>query len=119
MIRTSYYSNIRSFDNFVKVSISAKSPYEVDGHIKELTPHWDLIQEYKSNGDEEHYIKEYYRRVLNKTTRDVVMTKLRRICCSKKNFNVVLLCYEGKSSFCHRHLVSEWLREGGYDVKEL
>lgn len=31
----------------------------------------------------------------------------------------ILLCYEGKGKFCHRHIAAEWLREGGIDVKEL
>jgi uncharacterized protein (DUF488 family) len=31
----------------------------------------------------------------------------------------VLLCYEKSGDFCHRHLVAEWLRRYGYEVKEL
>jgi uncharacterized protein (DUF488 family) len=31
----------------------------------------------------------------------------------------VLLCYEKSEDFCHRHLVAEWLRSYGYEVKEL
>lgn len=30
-----------------------------------------------------------------------------------------LLCYEKPPDPCHRHLVADWLRKAGYDVKEL
>ena len=32
--------------------------------------------------------------------------------------DVVLICYEGikNNDFCHRHLVSQWLRENSYDA---
>ena len=32
--------------------------------------------------------------------------------------DIVLVCYEGPSKFCHRHLVAEWLNKYGYDVEE-
>jgi hypothetical protein len=32
--------------------------------------------------------------------------------------DVALCCYEKPGDFCHRHLLSEWLRKNGYDVKE-
>jgi hypothetical protein len=28
------------------------------------------------------------------------------------------MCYEKPGSFCHRHLVAEWLRENGFDCRE-
>lgn len=30
----------------------------------------------------------------------------------------VLLCYEKRGVFCHRHLVAEWLRSNGYECEE-
>lgn len=33
--------------------------------------------------------------------------------------DAVLLCFEGKGKFCHRHLAAEWLRSGGIDCEEL
>ena len=35
-----------------------------------------------------------------------------------KNKYIALVCYEKSSDFCHRHLVSKWLKENGYNVEE-
>lgn len=32
--------------------------------------------------------------------------------------NIVLLCYEKPTDFCHRHLVAQWLIENGFECKE-
>ena len=32
--------------------------------------------------------------------------------------DIVLVCYEIPSDFCHRHLVADWLRERGFDIEE-
>lgn len=33
--------------------------------------------------------------------------------------DMVLLCWEGPDKHCHRHLLAEWLRERGHDVREI
>ena len=35
-----------------------------------------------------------------------------------KSDEFALICYEKPSDFCHRHLVSEWLKERGFDIEE-
>jgi uncharacterized protein (DUF488 family) len=35
-----------------------------------------------------------------------------------KDTDIALICYEKPSDFCHRHLVSKWLNENGYDCIE-
>ena len=40
--------------------------------------------------------------------------------CEKAGLDkdIVLLCYERPTDFCHRHLVSAWFREHGIECKE-
>ena len=35
-----------------------------------------------------------------------------------KGRSVALMCYEANGDACHRHQVSEWLRDAQYDVVE-
>jgi uncharacterized protein (DUF488 family) len=32
---------------------------------------------------------------------------------------LVLLCYEKKGCFCHRHILADWLRSHGFEVTEV
>ena len=32
--------------------------------------------------------------------------------------NIALVCYEKPEDFCHRHLVANWFRENGIQIKE-
>ena len=32
--------------------------------------------------------------------------------------DIALVCYEKPEEFCHRHLVADWLRKYGHDIKE-
>lgn len=118
MIRTSYYSKVENFTGIVKIGIFRTSTYYVPT-IEELYPTWDIINEYKQSGNVERFTSRYINEVLSNTSVDMVMSKIRRICAEQRSYNVVLLCYEGKGKFCHRLIVSEWLRADGYEVQEL
>ena len=32
--------------------------------------------------------------------------------------NIALICYEKPSDFCHGHLVSDWLKENGFNFED-
>ena len=76
---------------------------------------------YKQDGNIEDYIKNFYDKVLSKLNSSEAVFDLGRL-ADKDNtyssYDICLLCYEKSSDFCHRHLVAEWLRKGGYDCKE-
>lgn len=118
-IYTSYFAKAYQFpdDKYTCIAISVGIPKAIDvKSYKKLAPLWDIVQEYKNNGgDIERYKNRYYNEVLNQLNADDVVKELTSISQGK---DVVLICYEGikNNDFCHRHLVSQWLRENGYDA---
>lgn len=118
-IYTSYFAKAYQFpdDKYTCITISVGVPKTINvKSYKKLAPLWDIVQEYKDNsGDIERYKNRYYNEVLNQLDADDVVKELASINQGK---DAVLLCYEGikNNDFCHRHLVSQWLRENGYDA---
>lgn len=69
-----------------------------------LAPSLDLLDAYKSGVlDEKEYCQWFYRESLAQLDPMKIYRTL-----ESKGFPV-LLCYEKEGSFCHRHLVQEWL----------
>lgn len=118
-IYTSYFAKAYQFpdDKYSCIAISVGVPKAINvKSYKKLAPLWDIVQEYKNNGgDIEKYKSRYYNEVLNKLGVCEVYKDLEKLSDGK---DIVLLCYEGikNNDFCHRHLVSQWLRENGYDA---
>lgn len=77
----------------------------------DLYPSWYYIMDYKKTGNEEAYIKEYYKEVLNKLNPQKVYNELK---------DYTLLCYEKSGDFCHRRVVANWIEtELGIEVPEI
>ena len=99
-MKTSYYS--KNAENPNAISIAAKCPEWYKGReYKKLAPKYWFFKKYKEDGDEEFYKKHYYEEVLNLLDPKEVYKELGE--------DAVLLCWENKDKFCHRHLVAEWL----------
>ena len=115
MIYTSYFANWRKFPKEYKVvSISRFSPKYFDGiNFDILSPSKDLLSRYK-NGiiTEEEYTKEFTE-YLSKLDKANIISMLNSI-----GENLILCCYEKPTDFCHRHLVSAWLRNHGISCRE-
>jgi len=114
MILTSYFANYRKFPiGRKKVSISRFPPkwFEADIQASELAPSSTLLMDYK-NGKvtDEEYEVIYRRETLSKLDPAVIYAKYK---------DAVFLCYESDSDFCHRQIVTDWLREHGYFSMEL
>ena len=118
-IYTSYFAKAYQFpdDKYTCIAISVGVPKTINvKSYKKLAPLWDIVQEYKNNGRKiKKYKSRYYNEVLNKLNIDEVYKELEELSNGK---DVVLLCYEGikNNDFCHRHLVSQWLRQNGYEA---
>ena len=125
MIYTSYFAKLKKLpSDIIPVSICAKAPSWYSGlEYKKLAPSYDILMQYKSNPNEELYIKRFKEDVLNKRLVTQTVLDLLVMVNNLKGLNyspeICLLCYEKPSDFCHRHLVADWLNENGYDVKEL
>lgn len=75
-----------------------------------LVPSPALLTYVKATGGVERYIREFNQQ-LSKLDVHQVARELGE--------DAILVCYEGEGKFCHRHLVADWLRSGGYEVQEL
>lgn len=122
MIYTSYFAKLKSLpDNMVPISICGKAPDWYKGlQYKKLAPKYDFFIRWKETHDNDYYIKCFKEQVLDKLSVVDVINELNSLlpnCAS--SCDIVLICYEKPSDFCHRHLVADWLNKNGYLCEEL
>lgn len=122
MIYTSYFAKLKSLpDNMVPISICGKAPDWYKGlQYKKLAPKYDFFIRWKETHDNDYYIKCFKEQVLDKLSAVDVINELNSLlpnCAS--SCDIVLICYEKPSDFCHRHLVADWLNKNGYLCEEL
>ena len=117
-IYTSYFGNYRRFpSNMNPIAICAKPPQDFTGPCyKQLAPTYNTLMDYKNDGDANKFVQRYKEETLKKLNPVHVVNDMLNLIESN---NILMLCYEKKGSFCHRHLVAEWLRKAGYEVEEL
>lgn len=117
MIYTSYFANLCNIpSDIVPISICGKAPDWYSGlQYKKLAPKWKFFKVYKETGNEEHYVKHYYKEVLDKLLASDVVYDLYKKSNGK---DIVLLCYEKPNEFCHRHLVAKWLHYYHFSCEE-
>ena len=118
MIYTSYFAKLKSLpDNIIPVSICGKAPDWYKGlQYRKLAPKHDFFIKWKENHDNDYYIKCFEEQVLDKLNIHQVMFDLYETVTD--DYDIVLVCYEKPTDFCHRHLVANWLTENGYECKE-
>ena len=120
-IFTSYYARTKNFYvnrwHFVQVSHTYPNWWPIEGIIKlnEVVPPWYLVEGIKKGLLTEEYYTESYKNFLSQVDREAVLEKLYGLL---KDKNVVLLCYERPTDFCHRHILASWLSPE-LEVKEL
>lgn len=109
MIYTSNYKKSWNQPNAISISNSAP-PYFKGDKFKLLVPSWDLVSAYKKNLINKEQYAEIYNDCLSLLDVEKIALQL-----DEK----VLLCYETKEDFCHRHLVRKWFNDNGYKTIEL
>ena len=114
---TTYYANVRNLPkDVVPISISGRAPDGWKGlEYKRLAPKWWFFKEWKENHDNDFYIRNFRKEVLDALNPDEVWKRLREM---SGGAPFALVCYEKPDDFCHRHLVAEWLERHGYAIKE-
>lgn len=118
-IWTSYFANWRKFPKeAVPVAICAQAPSFYKGlQYKKLAPSYNILHEYHCINDEDKYVKRFNEEVLSLLDGAKIYKELEELCGGK---DCVLLCYEKRGEFCHRHLVAKWLMDTlGIEVKEI
>ena len=104
-VYSSYYARAcKILPSYRMVAISMKVPDNFKGEIlKELVPSMKLVYGYKYNGMSiEEYTETYKFENLRELDVKEVYEKLK---------GKAIICYCGTGTFCHRHLVMEWLRQ--------
>ena len=117
---TGYFAKLKKYQEagLVPVSIALKSPDWYHGlEYKQLAPNWDILSAWKSGehkGDIDYYTK-HFEEVLDTLRPEDVIIELKQFGLLQ---DIILLCYEKPESFCHRHIVANWLNKNGLYVTE-
>ena len=116
-IYTSYFAKLRSLpENIVPISICGKAPDWYTGlQYKKLAPKYGFFMEWKKTHDNDYYIEHFDSEVLNLLDAKTIYEELSKMSGGK---DVVLICYEKPSDFCHRHLVAKWFTKNGIPCEE-
>ena len=113
MIYTSYFAEMRKMTPEQKercMSIARFTPKGVTIPINTmLAPGWEILKAYKEDGDTEKFTAAYRKYLAGLNVHKIGANIQDRI----------LLCYEKPETFCHRHILAEWLNDHGYKCEEL
>lgn len=119
-IYTTNYTKASRLSNkhYLKVSISQYRPREFKGmQINSFAPTKELLAEYKNGLSEQEYVTRY-REQINKLSDIYSFFKI--MAKQANGRDILLLCYEKKNAFCHRHILSDIIYERyGYRINEL
>jgi uncharacterized protein (DUF488 family) len=116
-MKTSYFFSDKLTSDMNLVSIAGLAPKEIKEKFsnmttyKDLQPPKQLVIDYKSGTITSKQYTVKYKDQLNKLNPFKIFQDLE---------NSVLLCWEPKGQFCHRHLVADWIyNTTGNSVEEL
>ena len=117
MIYTTYFANLRHLPTTVTpIAICGGVPKFYTGlTYKKLAPKYSFFSVWKETHDNDYYIENFNKLVLNALNPKDVVNELLSM---SPTTDIALVCYEKPSDFCHRHLVADWLRQAGYECKE-
>ena len=112
---TSYFAKASQIpSNIIPIAISL---YQSAGtrmlKYPQLAPTRSILTAWKQNEDQKQYIRDFDLQVLAELDPQQVYEDLKVMSQGK---DVALICYEGPSKFCHRHLVAKWLDDAGISV---
>lgn len=114
---TSYFSSTpaRLYPPELKFSVARKKIGDIP-QLTELLPSESLLYGFKQGGISDEQYKKLYVRQLNNSYRTKRLHKV----LEDLPDGALLLCFEKSSSFCHRHILADYLRtEFDIDIKEL
>ena len=118
MVYTTYFANLKKLpDNIIPIAICGKVPDFYKGLCyKKLAPKLSFFKVWKETKDNDYYIANFNKLVLDKLNPQQVLNELMQLSNQK---DVALICYEKSSDFCHRHLVADWFKKNDIECQEL
>ena len=115
LVFTSYYSMVSKLpDYIVPIAISGGIPDFWNGRpwTRKLAPKKWFFDEWKKNHDNDFYTRNFENEVLSKLDPIGVLKWLYDTANKKESGKIpCMICYERPDSFCHRHLVADWLNK--------
>ena len=117
MLYTTYFAKLRSLPKTISpIAICGKAPeWFLGPQYKKLAPRYDFFSEWKRINDNHYYVQCFNELVLSQLDPIRVLDELYSLTSSE---DIALVCYEKPEDFCHRHLVANWFREYGIQIKE-
>lgn len=116
MIYTSYFAKIRDVPNPISISLFKPEWLPRVKECEKLMPPVWLLQSYKKGATSWGCYDQIFRRVvLSKLDPAKLVEELTPLGSSQ---DFTLLCYEASGKNCHRHIVSDWLRNAGIPCEE-
>ena len=101
-MQTSFFAKSGHLPNAVAISVGVPQSYTGKSCTK-LMPPIELVKDFKAGHITAQEFEEVYtEQVLNKLDPVKVFEELK---------DSVLLCWEGRTSFCHRRTVARWLEK--------
>ena len=107
---TSYYAKCKSGNRRLAISQGVPSWY-TGRSTNLLAPDWSLVMGLKNHTITKAEYTARYIAYLDSLGIDRVLGELQN--------DDIMLCWEAKGKFCHRHILAEWLRQYGHTVTEL
>lgn len=117
MIYTGYFAKTKKYMEvgLTPVSIAGKSPNFFNGiEWKFFAPSWGIYSKWK-NGEicNAEFVNRFIPERLEILNKEELKGKLLTA------GDIILLCYEKPGSFCHRHIVADWIeKQFGIKVEE-
>lgn len=113
MIYTSYFANLDKIPEDFKLISIARFKLETSKRkifeLKAFIPSQELFTEMKSNKISElNYTIRYIKQISDIKNLNELVHALNTLYGLPEQ-NCVLLCWEGKNKFCHRHILAEYL----------
>jgi len=105
-IYTGNFANLKKYqkNDLFPISIALSNRYFNGATFRKLAPEWSF------KDDEPNSYTRKFNEKLNKLDKNKILKELSNISQDK---DIILLCHEKASEFCHRHLLNEWLSGNG------
>ena len=92
------------------ISVALKTPNGFRGmSYRKLSPKYDWWQD-RYEHSYEWFKEQFQKTVLDELDVHDVVKKLGE--------DAILCCWEKDDTFCHRHIIADWIREAGYIIEE-